>query len=188
MGLFLLASRLINEETGDNLKINTSNVILEINLGEQFEVENLKSINERFNKEIINQVMKDFKITQIVRVGYIKKYIFEGESFAKLFLDRTIGNTLSGINDINLTFSKKYPIEEAIIKKDINDYHNAIFNIIKRADRDELFIAVDYQRYFDPFLEGVTQLKFLDFTDVIDNYNSVDYLNWLNLYYGTENH
>jgi hypothetical protein len=176
--------RLINETTRDYLSINNSNIILDVNLGEQTKLDDIPEINKRFSQDIINGIMKELKITQINRVGYIKRYLFKIEKLTKIFIGKTIGSTLDGVNDINLRFSKKYPSEEALTRKSVNDYYNAIYNIIKKADRDEIFISVDYQKYYDPFLETSSELNFLEFVDKVERYNSKNYLEWLNKYYG----
>jgi hypothetical protein len=179
--------RLMNEQTGDNLVINTSNIILQITFGDKINVNDIDTINERFEKDIINDVMDKFEITQINRAGYIKRYLFKIEELSRVFINKTVGETLEGVNDINLRFSRKYPLPESMTKKDVNDYDNVIYNIIKRADREEIFISVDYQRYFDPTLDKSSQLEFTKFLGSVEYYNSVNYVKWLDAYYRKDN-
>lgn len=174
---------LFNEKTGDSLLINNSNLILEINFGGSFEKKDYASIIENFNKELIEGVLKNYKITEINRAGIIKRYLFNVEDLAKSFINKTIGNTIDGINDINLRFSKKFPVQESLIKKEVYDYHNAIFNIIKKADRDEIFMAIDYQKYFEPFLTTASQIEFLEFSKIVDKFNTGHYVEWINKNY-----
>lgn len=177
--------RLSNERTGDNLVINTSNIILQITFGDKININinDIDTLNERFEKDIINDVMDKFEITRINRVGYIKKYLFKIEELSRVFINKTVGETLEGVNDISLRFSRKYPLPESMIKKGVTDYDNVIYNIIKKADRNEIFISVDYQRYFDPTLDKSSQLKFTKFLGSVEHYNSVNYVKWLNAYY-----
>jgi len=170
---------LANQSTGDHLTIDNSNIILEIVFGDSFAISDLNRILERYESEIIKGIMKKFAIKEIVRVGYIKRYIFKIEKLAKKFVDKTIGSTLEGINDIHLSFSKKLPVEEALVKDAVNDYDNAIFTVIKKADLDEIFMAVDYQRYYDPFLPLSTEVKFIPFIDRAEKFNVNRYLPWL---------
>lgn len=178
---------LINDNSKDHLVINNSNIILEINYGETFQRSDLDVILKGFNKEIIEGVMKKYRVTEINRVGLIFRYLFKMETLADTFIDKTIGATLEGINDINLSFSKKIPVPESLAKKGVNDYHNAIFNVIKRADKQELFMSVDYQKYFDPFLTSASQIEFEHLVKTVESFNSGKYLNWLNKNYGTLN-
>lgn len=171
--------KLINEETGDYLKIDNSNIILEVNFGGQFQCTDLKAILDHFEEDIIKGIMKQYAIKEIVRVGYIKRYLFKMDKLARVFVDKTIGSTIDGINDINLRFSKKLAVEEGYVKHEVNDYDNAIFTIIKKSNLDEIYMAVDFQRYYDPFLESVTQIKFKPFVDRADWFNDNTYLPWL---------
>jgi hypothetical protein len=173
------AKTLICEETQDQLRIDNSNFILEITIGEKFLAKDCKDILHHYEKQIINGVMKSFAIKEIVRMGYIKRYIFGMKELAKTFVDKTIGKTLGGINDINLSFSKKFPVDEALVKKSVHDYDNAIFNIIKKADREEIFMAIDYQKYFDPFLPTASEIKYASFIEKAEAFNQKNYLPWL---------
>ena len=170
---------LSNDSTGDQLTIDNSNIILEAIFGESFTVSQHKEVLQHFEADIIKKVMKKFAIKEMVRIGYIKRYVFKVESLASKFVDKTIGGTLDGINDISLSFSKKIPVTEALVKKDVNDYDNAIFTIIKKADLSEIFMSVDYQRYFDPFLPTATEIPFDQFIDQAELFNNNKYLPWL---------
>lgn len=174
---------LINERTNDKLHVDNSNIILELQLGERFKTSQLNEVHNQFDKQIIRGVMKSFSIREIVRLGYITRYIFPIRDLAKTFVDKTIGQTLEGVNDINLQFSKKLPKDEALVKEAVNDYYNAIFNIIKKADRDEIFMSVDFQLYFDPFLPGAAEIKFEPFVNSVKSFNSHKYLPWINSNY-----
>lgn len=175
-----------NDTTNDMLTIDNSNIIVQINFTEDksgFRREDVDKILQKIDEQIIKGVMKDFDIREIMRVGYIKRYIFPIEGLAKSFVNKTIGSTLDGVNDINLSFSKKSEAGEALMKKDVNDYDNAIFNIIKSADKNEIFMAVDYQSYYDPFLPSYHQIEFDKFIQRADVFNRKKYLPWLNKNY-----
>ena len=174
---------LINEETNDVLRIDNSNIILEIQTDAKFKVKDIPKILKHFDTEIIKGIMKSFAIKEIVRVGYIRRYLFEMQDLAKTFVDKTIGGTLGGVNDINLSFSKKIPVAEAIAKRDVNDYNNAIFNIVKKADLNEIFMSVDFQSFYDPFLTASTDIPFKSFIETAESFNKKNYLPWLNSNY-----
>ncbi len=176
--------RLINENTGDQLIINNSNIILEIGFGDSFEPSDMSDIIEAFHGQLVDGIMKTYRITEINRVGLIHRYLYKKEDLAKTFIDKTIGGTLEGINDINLTFSKKIPEQEALVQKDVNDYYNVIFNVIKKADRQELFMSIDYQKYFDPFLQSSSTLEFPQFVEKAIAFNKGNYQSWLTKNYG----
>jgi len=175
---------LYNEQTQDYLHIDTSNVILEVNFGngETFGRGDVDGILENFDKQITKGVLKEYAITQIARIGYVRRYIFEIASLAESFIAKTIGNSLGGVNDMNLRFSKRLPLAIAVVKKDVLDHDNAIFNIIKKAELNEIFMSLDYQSLFDPFLPHSTMIDFPSFIQRANTFNSHQFATWLRTY------
>lgn len=177
------SKELFNEITQDYLHIDHSNVILEINFHERgFSKNELNNIIINFDKQIIKGVLKEYSITQIARIGFVKRYIFADKNLADSFIRATISNRLDGVNDINLRFTKKIPLVVSLAKKEVDDYDNAIFNIIKRADLPEIFMSLDYQRLFDPYLPSSSMIEFQSFIEKANDYNSEHFLKWVNNY------
>jgi hypothetical protein len=176
---------LINEKTDDQLRIDNTDIILEIQFGfdNGFSKSDYPTILRKFDENIINGVMVKFGIHQISRIGLIKRYLFPIEDLAKTFVDKTVGRTLEGVNDINLRFSKRMPVPEAFVKQNVNDWSNAIFNIIKKADTNDIFMSVDYQLYYQPYIDKPSQVKFSVFTESVETFNKKRYLPWLNTNY-----
>lgn len=170
---------LANHQTNNVMRINSSNVILDIDLPE----EDSDTFRERaisaFNDQIVRGVLLKKKIVQINRIGCVNRFIFPDQVLASNFINKTIGATLNNVNDINLRFSRKHPIPDSMVKKDVFDYHNAIFTVIKKSDQDEIFFSVDYQRYYEPFLESTTLVDFPAFIDKAEYYNKEIFLEWI---------
>lgn len=171
---------MFNKDNGNNLKINTSNIILEININKENDLEYKKMAFEAFDKQIVQGVLKTNKVVQINRVGYINRYIFPIKELAENFINQTIGSTIDNVRDINLRFSRKYPIPEAQVKKEVYDYYNSIYNAIKQSDKDELIFTVDYQRYYEPFLESSSLVEFSKFCEHVEYHNEKVFLPWIN--------
>jgi len=174
---------LINEGTGDRLTIDNSNFILEMGSSDRMSAAELLRYIEAFDKEIILGVMRAYGVREIMRVGFIRKYIFTVETLAHRFVDKTIGSSLEGVEDINLSFSKKMPTGDAVAQRDVDDYHNAIFNVIKHADKKEIYMSVDFQRLYLPFLPNVSEMKFSQFISDAEGFNERKFLQWLNKNY-----
>ena len=174
-----------NPDTDDQLRIDNSNFILEVQFGNEPAFTRIKydEILRNFNEQIIKGVMSKYKIQQIVRIGVVNRYLFKLIDLAESFVDKTIGKTLEGVNDINLSFSKKLPVPESLVKRDVNDWSNAIFNIIKKADTDEIFMSVDYQLCYSPFLEKAQPINFPPFVNAAQDFIQHRYLPWLNTNY-----
>ena len=60
------------------------------------------------------------------------------------------------------------------------DYDNAIFTVVKKTNLNEIFMAVDYQSFYDPFLPSSDEINFKSFIDKASTFNSKKYLAWLN--------
>jgi hypothetical protein len=175
---------LFNESTDDKLIFDHENIILEINFVEESQIskDNLNEILNSFDEQFIKGVLKELSISKIVRIGYIRKYLFRDEELIKSFLKRTPGERISNIRDISLRFSKRIGTVESLVNK--NNYDNVIYTITKNAEQDnELNIAIDYQTFYEPNLSTSSQIKFNKFVGDINYYNSKIFLSWLNDYF-----
>lgn len=195
VGVNPLEINLQDDKSGDSLIINSRDIVLTCNLqnsnstieqstNSKIKLDMLSELNRSYEKDIVDGVLKDYKFTRIRRTGYIRKYIIKVEGLSKRLVNKTIGETIGGVTDIDLRFSKKYPTQEALVKKDINDYHNVIFNIIKLANKEEMFISLDYQAYYEPALETIKDLNFAEFLASMNKYNSETFPKWLNEHFG----
>lgn len=179
--------RLFAHDSPSYFEINNSNIVLDIHFSDEDKNEKIvNDVRAHFNSDIILGVMKKYGVTQINRIGYINRYVFDEKNLSKLFLDRTMGDKLGGVNDTNLRFSKRYALPESMTKKDVYDYDNVIFNIVKQNNRDELFASTDYQRLYSPFLEISDQLEFPSFVTSVDSYNEGSFKKWFNESYGEQ--
>jgi hypothetical protein len=178
--------QLLNHETGDTLTIDNSNFILELNVSPSISIQEMPGFIAAYDEEIVRGIMKSYHIREIARLGYVRRYLFTVADLSHRFVNKTIGSSLEGVNDINLSFSKKIPTDAAISQRDVDDYHNVIFNVIKRSDKDEMFMSIDYQKVFVPFLPSVNEIQFTPFIQGADRFNQEKYLPWLNTNYVEE--
>ncbi len=174
---------LFNRDSEDSFKINHANVVLQIQFKEKskFNRHDASAILENFHSQILNGVLNKYKVEDIVRMGYVQKYTVGNKELAKNFVKMTVGD-LAGVDDINLRFSKKIPLETSLVKKDILDYDNAIFNIIKKADGEEISVSLDYQSFFQPFLLDSSSIPYKQFLDKANKFSSNIFSDWLNSY------
>jgi hypothetical protein len=173
---------LVSENTEDKLTIDTSNIILETFFNDDaiFKLSDLPEIINNFDKLIIKGILRDFGIKDITRLGYVKRYLFTDENVIKRCLENTIDNYFKEINELNIHFSKKIILFNTLLKPDKNDYENAIYNFAKEPDKDEVFIALDYQRFYKPHLETSMKIEFPQFIERATKYSNDNLLTWLN--------
>lgn len=169
---------LSNKENKHLLTINPSNIILDT----KEENNDYSNVVDSFNKQIIEGLFINYGIQQIKRIGEIRRYKIEDKELCDNFLKKTISYSISGINDINLRFSKKYPIPESKVHKKAYDYHNVIYTIVKKSDENVLNISLDFQKYFEPVIEKATMIEFNKFKERVVDYNKKDFREWLDLF------
>jgi len=176
---------LMNKDTDNKLHIDNSNIVLEISFKDNqgFVKNDADDILEAFKRQIINDVLRQHNIQEIVRVGYIQRYLFTIDGLAKSFIDRTLGQTLEGINDISLKFSKRIPLPRSLAKEDVNDYDNSIYTVNKKSNEQYISIAIDYQSFFDPFLQRSDLINYQQFIQRATDFYKNNFLTWLNSYY-----
>lgn len=162
------------------LTINNANIILELPFGESIKPSDLNQIRHAFEQQIIKGVMKKYKISGITRFGYLRRNILQSSSLSKNFT--ALASRMEGARDLHLHFSKKLPVEEAMIKRDISDYYNVIHTIEKGLDKDELSVSVDYQRYYEPSLETSDDIEYDKLIKLADAYYSTFHTWLLNEY------
>jgi hypothetical protein len=174
---------LFNRKSDDSFKINHANVVLQIEFKEKskFNRNNTAELLDKFQSQILNGILNIYNVEDIVRVGYVQKYTFKNKDLAENFVKRTVGN-LDSVDDINLRFSKKIPLKNSLVKKDIYDYDNAIFNVIKKADSEEVSISLDYQSFFKPFLPDSSSIPYKQFLEKAHQFTFNQFSVWLNTY------
>lgn len=165
----------------NKLTINTSNIILD--------VQNMNKISfkdgvEAFKDTILKYIMHEYSIGYINRIGFINRYILKDKDIIDKFIKGTVGRGINDVNDINLQFSKRLQLTESLVKQGVDDYHNVIVNIIKKNAKDELFLSVDYQLYYSPMLEKVSQIDFDKFLKNANDFIQNHLLGFLNNTYG----
>lgn len=173
-----------NKNPDNRLTVNTSNIVLD--------VQNIEKISydfgiKAYNKTFLKNIMVEYNIRNINRIGFIKRYMINDSEMISRFMKGTVGNAFDQVNDINLQFSKRLPLMESLAKQDQNHYQNVIINIIKKNGIDELFVAVDFQLYFSPTLTSVVQIEYEKFIKSATDYINTNILDFLNKTYGGEN-
>ncbi|MBM3326673.1 MAG: hypothetical protein FJY65_06800 [Calditrichaeota bacterium] len=137
------------------------------------QLEPLANAINAFKKQIINSILKEHEVTEIIRIGYVRRFVIRDPSLAATFLNSFNGFRLNDIDDIDLKFTKTRPYSLSMALKEINDKENVIYNFIKRAGIDELYVAIDFQRIFEPALIKIyDKFNFENFLSEAENHSS----------------
>ena len=180
--------RLENQETGDYLLISNQDIILNINFVDTLVISNLdikpiQQLNDitdiHNNFKLFLELLNEYSVDRIQRLGYVHRYTINEQQLIKNVVDHLVGNTINGVNDMQLRFSKKYPVQEALIKKGINNYHNVIYILEKKTDLENLNISLDYQEFYEPLLENTAKIDFGNFMERLERYNTETLPEWI---------
>lgn len=180
--------RLENPKTGDYLMLSQQDLILNCNFDDTV-VKPDPEVNPKLKTGSINDIHENFKqllerlqdcgLDRIQRLGYINRYVFDTTELTKAVTGAVVGKTIDGVSDMTLRFSKRYPVPEALSKKNINNYHNVIYTIVKKVDSDDLTIMLDYQEFYEPNLVGTHEVQFNAFLSKMASYNKETFPGWL---------
>lgn len=161
-----------------SLIINNSNIILDVNFNESLKKDAYSRTIEKFNTDIIEGIVKNYGIVGISRIGLIKRYSFDNHELIKSIINK-ITNLEEPANEVQLRFSKKFPTEAAFLKQKVYDHRNVIYILTKQIHEASIKISVDYQYYFDPLADKISQIKFTDFIKRAEHYNQTNFQKWL---------
>jgi hypothetical protein len=152
---------LLNEESGNFLRITASDIIFKYNLS---------SIKEERSKEIkwikcdavpfiMDKILIKNKLTDFIRVGCMMTHLIDGDNIGGKIIEKLTGNTNYKADQFSFSFGLKEVSMEALVKKVVNDYTNRYF-IMKQVSNIQYEMIFDYQYFFEPYLQTLGSWKF----------------------------
>jgi len=170
---------LFNPETSEYLRINTDDLILGIEINNNYK--------ERFNwiREDVLSYFKDdlfriHKIKNIYRLGIVFSHKLGKNTKLTKAVNSFTENEVSGADNINVSFSKKAATKEALYRKGVNDYKNQIYNFQELTD--SVTADLDYQYYYEPVVEDLRECFTSEILKDADNFLEDNFYKWLNKY------
>lgn len=175
---------LYNPKTSEYLRINTDDLILGIEIDNDFQkkFDWLKTDVLNYFKETL---FREYKIQNIRRVGIIFSHKISKNKKLNEAVSLITDKNLDDVDNISISFSKKLVATESLYRKGVNDYKNTIYNFDEM--KEAIYSALDYQYYFEPAIEDLREC----FTDkIFDDAKSFlenNYYKWLSKYEDKEN-
>ena len=143
---------LSDTHTKNYLRINTDDLILGIEINENFEKQ-FKWINEDILTYFKERLFKEYQINNIHRIGIIYHHkVKKVKRLSNLVSDLT-SNKIVDATNISISFSKKLPTSEALYRKNVNDYKNTIYEFFET--KTSMNANLDYQYYFEPQIQDL---------------------------------
>ncbi|MEK7551948.1 MAG: hypothetical protein AAB534_00880 [Patescibacteria group bacterium] len=169
---------LFNNKTNEYLRINTDDIILGIEIKDDFEkkFEWLKNEVLTYFKDIL---FKEYGLKNIRRVGIVFSHKVEKDPNLDSAIKVLTKNKIDGVDNVNISFSKKLPATDALVRKNVNDYKNTIYNI---TEMDNSILAeLDYQYYYNPPIEDLRECFIDKVLADAKTFLEGSYYNWLKL-------
>lgn len=149
-------ARLLIDKVKDNkLTLNSENIVLEINTSENFE-KDFNDFLEAYDKIILKEIFKEYGIAKIDRFGCVFKSSEKEDISIYKDVEDVLRKHGKNPDSLSIRFNcvKKTPktIKEVIT----TDYENQIISYDRKTIKDNLTLSVDYQKYYQPPLEKIT--------------------------------
>ena len=174
---------LYNPKTSEYLRINTDDLILGIEIDDDFQkkFDWLKSDVLNYFKDTL---FREYKIKNIRRVGIIFSHKISKNKKLNEAVSLITEKTLDDVDNVNISFSKKLVATEALYRKDVSDYKNTIYNFDEM--KEAIYSALDYQYYYEPAIEDLRDCFVDKIFDDAKSFLENNYYKWLSKYENKE--
>lgn len=160
------AKMLYNQSTGDKLTVTHSDFILEYTVKKDFDSE-FKKYLEAYRDLITKQIFKNFDVHYIARFGFIVKAQLDTNDVITNSVHEIIKQNHNGFtpDSYSLRFNVKEKKPITIKGVTTEDFDNTIVTYDKSNEDNPLIFSVDYQKYFKPELDKISDstISFEDF-------------------------
>jgi hypothetical protein len=172
--------RLLNPNTMDRLRLNQSDVILEMKVDTR-KTSDIETSGKHFSAFILESLREVVNLSGIVRYGVVFRLEECHSVLQKTPIEHFLQQDFIDARSLSLRFTKRLPVLEALAKKGVDDYRNVIYTI-NQTEEGEVTILVDYQEIFKPELntKEMAQKPYEDFVPRGIEYLLGDFQNWLN--------
>ncbi|MDP3057460.1 MAG: hypothetical protein Q8N37_02995 [bacterium] len=170
---------LYNSVTEEYLRINTDDLILGIVVNKNFEKKYAWIRDDIFNY-FKNVLFKEYQLKNIKRIGIIFSHKIGKNKNLDQAVNLLTENKINDTENINISFSKKDSVVEALYRKGVSDYKNAIYNFIEI--KEATLASLDYQYYYDPAPEDLRECFTEKVFDDAKSFLEKNYYSWLNNY------
>lgn len=172
-------SVVLHNKDHENFQISIDDLIIKLNNKDDFD-DKILYIKDQVLPFIKKRIFGVITISNILRIGIVFSLEIETKDKINEWVAKFTENNIKTANKFELKFSKKIVVEEALVKKGINDYINNIYLLVKKENK--LLINFDYQRYFDPELPDINDFNLDKFIDSAVLGLKDTHEKWLNKY------
>ena len=161
------------------LKLDESDAIFEIRVDTR-ETSDIETLGTHFSTFVLESLRQVAHLSDISRYGVLFRLEECHSALQETPVQHFIQQDFRDARSLSLRFTKRLPVQEALVRKGVDDYRNVIYTV-KQTDEGEVRIWVDYQEYFKPELNAKewAHKPFEDFVRRGIEYLLGDFQNWL---------
>jgi hypothetical protein len=145
--------RLVNEQGDAYLLINTQDAILQLPV----KTRNGSQVDDwasDFQEYVLGPLRKIGGVKNILRYGVVLRFKEEDAiSLENPPAKRYLSAEFTTVNTLAMQFSRRLVTEEALVKKRVSDFGNAIYTV-GQSESGKVQVSIDYQQYFQPALDA----------------------------------
>jgi DNA-binding Lrp family transcriptional regulator len=157
------ARLLIDTKKDNKLTLNSENIVLEINSSNNFE-KDFNDFLEAYDKIIVKEIFKEYGIVKIDRFGCVLKSTEKDYSELYKDIEAVLKKHDKHADSLSVRFNCVKKTPKTIKNFITTDYENQIISYDRKTLKDDLNLFVDYQKYFQPALEKISDAD-ISFTD-----------------------
>jgi hypothetical protein len=144
---------LLNPETDNVVRISHTDTILVWSINTR-KLDEIHELGLDFENFLLRPVRQIAHLSNIVRYGFLVHVNDINESSLRNRpTTRYLSSEFPNATSLSMRFSHRLPSDEALVKKRVEDYRNAIYTVVEGEDR-KVNISMDYQEYFKPPLDA----------------------------------
>ena len=142
-----------NPETGDQLTVTQSDILLDVQLMAT-SLDKVLETAQKYDQIILKNLKSHCAVGGINRFGLLIRFdllnSLEYECPTVRYMDTDLGEAA---RTLALRFSYQLPTLEGFGRKGVEDYRNIIYSL-NQDEGETFFLSVDYQQYFNPELSA----------------------------------
>lgn len=142
---------LVNPDDGSLLRLTHTDAILQMPFSTR-NMDRIRELGEDFERYVLRPLAEIPKISGIARYGVLLNF-----DQVRHLKDRPtvhyLGREFPDANSLAMRFTRRLPVDEALFRKEVDDYRNAIYTL-SEDNEGTVSMSIDYQEYFRPPLDA----------------------------------
>lgn len=168
-----------NRTTNDTLRVDSTDIILEVHLRDRNDNLTVQDVERAFHRDVIQGALDPLRIPDIMRLGYIRRYAIPRDLLRSSFPHDILPGIPEDVRDFDVQFTQKTPIPQALVRKNVNDFVHVIYRVGHAQGLDTVTMTVDFQHYYEPYVESAGKLDFPSFATTAVEHNRIHATSWL---------